>query len=141
LFEYCSVHVPPHSGNLEIGLINEPAIPDTVATRSSCFDEFWCEALYPPVDGDVIDLDTAFSKEFLDIAVGQPLSEVPTHSQQNHLGWKPVPGERSGFSGVTAIHPHTLAASTKSVNATEPTQLRNHASLSGTGWWLRPRVG
>jgi hypothetical protein len=29
------------------------------------------EPLDPPVDSDVVDLDTAFGEEFLDVAVGQ----------------------------------------------------------------------
>ena len=39
------------------------------------------EALDPPVDGDVVDLDAAFGEEFLDVAVGQTEAEVPADRQ------------------------------------------------------------
>ena len=53
------VHVAPPSGDLHIGLIHEPAVTDRVAARSGRVNEQWCEALHPPVHGDVIDLDPA----------------------------------------------------------------------------------
>jgi hypothetical protein len=101
-------HVPPHAGNLHICLIHEPPIPNAVTTWSCRVDELWREALYPAVDGDVINLDAAFCEEFLDIAVGESVSEIPAHCQQDHFRRKPVPGERIRLNTATTIHPHRL---------------------------------
>jgi hypothetical protein len=38
-----------------------------------------------PVDGHVIDSDTAFSQQFLDVAVGQPIAQIPADSDGDHL--------------------------------------------------------
>jgi hypothetical protein len=57
------------------------------------FDEQGCEALDPPVDGDVVDLDTASDQQFLDIMVGEVVTEVPPDGYQDHVGWEPEPGE------------------------------------------------
>jgi hypothetical protein len=56
----CLIHVAPSTCDAEVGLIDEPSVAHSVAARSSCVDEFWCEAFYPAVDGDVIDFDAAF---------------------------------------------------------------------------------
>jgi hypothetical protein len=40
----------------------------------------------PTVDGDVIDLDTPFGEQFLDVAVGQGEAEVPAHCHGDDLG-------------------------------------------------------
>ncbi len=62
----CPVHVAPHTGDLHVGLVHEPAVTHRVAARPSCVDEERREALHPPVDGDVVDLDAAFCEEFFD---------------------------------------------------------------------------
>jgi hypothetical protein len=72
-------------------------------------DQQRCEALDPPVDGDVVNVDAAFGQEFFHISVGQSVAEVAAHRQQNHLGRKPVPSERNGLNRTAAIHPHMLA--------------------------------
>ena len=64
---YSPVHATPHTGDLHLGLVHEPPIPDTVTARSSCFDQFRREALHPPADNDVINFDTAFSEEFFHV--------------------------------------------------------------------------
>jgi len=54
-----AVHASPHPGRPDVGLIDEPAITDTVTARLRRFDHEWHEALHHPVDRDVIDLDIA----------------------------------------------------------------------------------
>ncbi len=51
--------------------------------------------------------------------------ELPAHSQQEHLGWEPVLGERFGLSSSTTIHPVTHASGT-------PIRQRNSASWATT---------
>jgi hypothetical protein len=65
------VHVAPHTGDLHVGFVDEPAVADTVATWPRSDDDQRAEALHPPVDGDVIDVHAAFGEEFFDISVRQ----------------------------------------------------------------------
>jgi len=51
------VDVPPFAGDLHVGLVDEPTVADCVPTRPGCIGQKWREALHPPVDGDVVDLD------------------------------------------------------------------------------------
>jgi hypothetical protein len=57
------VHIAPSSGDHDVGLANEPPIPNAVAAGSGCVAEHgWFETLYPAVDGDVVNLDAAFGE-------------------------------------------------------------------------------
>ncbi len=67
-----SVYVAPDAGDLDIGLVHEPAVTHRVTTRPGGVDEQGREALHPAVDGDVIDLNSTLGEEFLDIAGQQP---------------------------------------------------------------------
>ena len=40
-------------------------------------DELGGEALYPPVDGDVVNGDAALGQQLLDVPVGQSVPQVP----------------------------------------------------------------
>jgi hypothetical protein len=62
-----AVDVAPHAGDLDIRLVDVPPITGGVAAEPSDVDEQRREALDPPVDGDVVDLDAAFDQQFLDI--------------------------------------------------------------------------
>ena len=50
--------------------------------------------LHPPVDGDVVDLDPTLGEELFDVAVGEPIPQIPTHSKDDDLRWEPEPFER-----------------------------------------------
>jgi hypothetical protein len=56
------VQVHPAPGELQVGLVDEPAVPADVPARPGCVDQLWGEPLYPPVDRDVVHRDTAFGK-------------------------------------------------------------------------------
>ena len=64
-----SAQVPPNTGDFHICFVDEPATAHTVTARPGRFDEQGSEALYPPVDGDVVDVDAAFGEEFFYVAV------------------------------------------------------------------------
>jgi hypothetical protein len=66
-----SVPVPPLPGDLHIGLIHEPAISYSVPAGSGGLGQQRREPVHPPVDGDVVNLDTALGEEFLDVPVGE----------------------------------------------------------------------
>jgi hypothetical protein len=42
----------------------------------------------------MVDLDTTFVKQFLDVTIGEPVAQVPADREDDHLGRKPEPGER-----------------------------------------------
>jgi Uncharacterized conserved protein (DUF2249) len=69
-------------------------VADTVPTWPSRIREQWREALYPPVDGDVVDLDPAFTQEFFDVAIGEPVPEGPAQGEDDDLGREPKAFER-----------------------------------------------
>jgi hypothetical protein len=52
------------------------------------------EGLHPPIDRDVIDLDAPLGDEFLKVAEGERVAQVPAHRENNDLGREPEPLER-----------------------------------------------
>ena len=65
------LQVRPPAVDLDVGLVNEPAVTRHVTACSCRFDELRCESLDPPVNGDVIDRDTTLGEQLLDVPVGQ----------------------------------------------------------------------
>jgi len=51
------------------------------------------EPLHPSIDGDVVHVDAAFGQQFLDVAVGQAVAQVPAHRHDDHLGGEPETGK------------------------------------------------
>jgi hypothetical protein len=66
-----AVDVAPPAGDLHIRLVHEPAVPDQVAAWPGGVGQQRREPQYPPVDGDVVDLDPTLGEELLEVAVGQ----------------------------------------------------------------------
>jgi hypothetical protein len=54
-----SIDVAPLSRHLHIRLVDLPAVTEGVPARTSGVGQQRCEAQHPPVDRDVVDLDTA----------------------------------------------------------------------------------
>ena len=75
------VDVSPFAGDFDVGFVDELAITNSVPTGPGRINQKLGEALYPPVDRDVIDFNGPFGQEFFDIAVGQAETEVPTNGQ------------------------------------------------------------
>jgi hypothetical protein len=46
----------------------------------------------------MVDLDTAFDQQFLDVAVGKAVAQVPANRHHDHLRREPEPGERRSRS-------------------------------------------
>ena len=53
--------------------------------------------LHPPVDRHVINGDSAFGEQLLDVTVGQPVPQVPPHRHRDHLTREAVACERGGL--------------------------------------------
>jgi hypothetical protein len=51
------------------------------------------EPLHPPVDGYVIDLNTALDQQFLNVAIGQIEPQIPAHRDDDHFGRETEPDE------------------------------------------------
>ena len=73
-----------NSGAIQ-GLIGEPPVTRGVAARPGGLDELGGEALRPPVDGHMIDGDAALGEQFLNVAVGQAVAQVPADCDRDHL--------------------------------------------------------
>jgi hypothetical protein len=80
------IHVPPPAGDGDVGLVDIPAITDGMATRTGRVDQQRREALHPPIDRDVINLDPPLAEQLFDVAVRQPIAQVPTDREDDHLG-------------------------------------------------------
>ncbi len=85
--------VAPGPSDLEVGLIDMPAITDGVLSGSRGLGELGSKPLDPPVHGHVIDLDPALGQELLDVPVGQAEPQVPPDRQRDDFGREAIPGE------------------------------------------------
>jgi hypothetical protein len=73
------VHVAPHPVDLDVRLVHKPSVAWQVAGEPSGVGQQRREPLHPAEDGDVVNLNTAFDQQFLDVAVGQAVAQVPAH--------------------------------------------------------------
>ena len=139
------VHVPPGAGDADVGFIDEPAIARAVTASSRRLDDERGEALHPPVDGDVINLDAAFGEQFFDISVRESVAEVPAHRQQDHVGREPETNKRRGSRTATTNHPGTLRPapnpSTQQCPPTTPTPAASRAGRAASSWIRKSRHG
>ena len=67
-----AVDVAPLPGDLPVGLVDLPAVPDPVSAGPGRVGEEGREPLHPAVNGHVIDLDLTLGEQFLDISVNSP---------------------------------------------------------------------
>src|SRR5439155_24235126 len=92
-----------------IGLVHEPSVADRPSPWPGRIREQWCEALQPSIDRDVIDLDPTLAEDFLDVALGEPVPQIPAHSENDDLGREPEPAQgRAGDRGyqIRRARPH-----------------------------------
>jgi hypothetical protein len=52
------------------------------------------EPLHPPVDGDVVYVDTAFDQQFLNVTVGEVEAQIPPYGQHDDVRRVPEPSKR-----------------------------------------------
>jgi hypothetical protein len=88
------VEEPPSAGDLDVGLIDEPPVPGGAPDRAAGVGEQWGEPLHPPVDRDVVDVDTTLGQQLLHVAVGRAVAQVPADRDRDHLRWEPESSER-----------------------------------------------
>src|SRR5829696_4911290 len=129
-----SVHIPPPAGDLHIGLVGPPAVANGVPAWAGGLGQQGREPLHPPVDGDVVDLDTPLGEQFLDVAVGQAEAQVPAHRQHDHIGWEAEAGEGGArrdrpAGAVSGSHIRSLTAPT-ALRRTQQSRQRRKAVLT-----------
>ncbi len=66
-----AIHVAPITSDLHIGLIDEPAVTNRMATRPCRIHQQRSEPLHPSEQGHVVNLDAALGQEFLEVPVRQ----------------------------------------------------------------------
>jgi hypothetical protein len=98
------VQVGPPSGDLDVGLIDEPPVTASMAGGSCCVDELRRERLHPPLDRHVVHDEAALGEQFFDIAVGQAVTQLPAHRDRNHLAREAVARGRRRQPGLRVDH-------------------------------------
>src|SRR6478735_8968969 len=91
-----------------------------MAGRSGRVDELGREGPHPPVDRHVVDLDAALGQQFLDIAVGQAVAQIPAHRDADHLPRKPIASRRRRWPRSRDSHLTSLPTPRRTTNATVP---------------------
>ncbi len=103
----CSIEVCPLAGDLDVGLVDVPPTSRQPAARTGSLDELRREALHPSVDGDVVNGDSSFAEQLLDIAVGKAVAQIPAHRDGDHFTWEAETCKRRRSRGQG--HPYQSA--------------------------------
>jgi hypothetical protein len=115
------VQVTPDTGDLDVGLVHEPAIPNGVATRPCHLDQERREPLHPPEDRDVVDVDASLGEQLLDVAVRQVVRRYQRTARMMTSRGNRKPANDLETSGANARRRFTAPRSptrTRSANAT-----------------------
>jgi hypothetical protein len=80
-----AVEIGPVAGDLDVRFVEEPASARRMPGRPSGVDELRGESLHPPIDSHVVDGDATLGQQFFDVAVGQPVAQIPAHRHGDHL--------------------------------------------------------
>jgi hypothetical protein len=80
-----AVDVAPAAGDPHVGLVDLPAVTDAMTAGPGRLGQQQGKPLHPPIGGDVVDLDAAFNKQLIDVAVRQRQAQVPAHREGDHL--------------------------------------------------------
>jgi hypothetical protein len=91
------VDVAPDPSDLDVGLVDEPAIPGQVPDRPGRVDQQGCEPLHPPIEGDVVDLDATLGERLFEVPVGQPVRRYQRTANKITSGGKRKPVNPEGI--------------------------------------------
>jgi hypothetical protein len=104
----------PSPAWLHIRLVHLPAVADSVPAGASGLGQQRREPLDPPVDRDVVDLDTTLGEQLLDISVGQAEAQVPADGEHYDVGREAEAGKgrsrKRSWASAAASHTGSLAA-------------------------------
>ena len=82
------------SGDLQVRLVDEPAVPGGMQAGPGCIDQLRGEPLHPPVDRHVIHDNATLGEQLFYLAVGQAVPQIPAHRQADHFRREPETSER-----------------------------------------------
>jgi hypothetical protein len=57
-------------------------------------DQIRCQSLDPVVQGHVVDSETALCEQLLEVTIGQSVSQIPPHGEEDHFRRESEPDER-----------------------------------------------
>jgi hypothetical protein len=125
----------PSPAWLHIRLVHLPAVADSVPAGASGLGQQRREPLDPPVDRDVVDLDTPLGEQLLDISVGQAEAQIPADGEHDDVGWEAEAGKgrsrKRSWASAAASHTGSLAASTCSW--AQPPQWHRWSAMRSAG--------
>ena len=111
-------------------------------SRAGRVDEKWDEALDPAVHGDVVDLDATLTEQPLDVAIGEPVPQIPPHSETMISGGNRNPTKAERWIAGTEYKrrgiippPSPPAATIRQYNTAVFLRVREYRSRR---WWLCP---
>src|SRR5687768_16585474 len=100
-----------------------------MATEAGRVGQRRCEALDPALDRDVVDLNSAGYEQFLDVAAGQAVAQVPAHRDHDHVGRELEPGKTPSSVATTGVNESETSQLKPALSGDQPTQ-RVPAGLS-----------
>jgi hypothetical protein len=122
-------YTAPDPVDFDIGFVDGPPVARCVPREAGGVGKQRGEPLHPSVHRDVVDLDAAFGEQLLDVAVGQPVAQLPAHlppgSPRPGSGTRRKPIEEA-TNGDTVQHssPVKRALIFRSMNATGAGQIK-----------------
>src|SRR5215472_11136918 len=120
---------PPESRAAQrtIGLVDPIAFVRGLRMRPASLIQFWRIGLDPAPDATGVNLHAPFRQNLGDMFVGQRISQVPAHAQNNHLARIVASFERVGRGDR---HESYLSRTAVPKFAIEPPALRRHLNLN-----------
>ena len=87
------VQINPAPGDLDVSLIDEPPITRRVQAGPGRINQQQGEPLHPPIHAHVIDGDATLSQQLYNVAVGEPVAQVPANRNRDHIRREAKPRE------------------------------------------------
>ena len=105
------VEVGPEPGDLEVGLLEKPAVPGQVPSRPGRVDQQRREPPHPPIQGHVVNFNATLGEKLFEVPVGQPVPEYQRTANKITSGGKRKPMNPDGIpTGGPSSHPHRHGA-------------------------------
>jgi hypothetical protein len=137
------VDVGPDPGDLDVGLVDEPAVPGQVPDRPGRVNQQRCEPLRPPIEGT---WSTSMARSARRSSMSGGTTRTggtvasPTGSPRREAESSEARGHPHGRSRTaSALHRATLTATVRCLNETEPSTIVSSGCLRGRRLtWLTP---
>src|SRR5450755_1050428 len=89
------VEVHPAFADFDVGLVHLPGVVGGSQMRSASLLQFLGIALAPAVDRRMIHVQSPLPHHLFEVAIAERIPQVPAHAQQDDLGFKMTPFERT----------------------------------------------